>query len=161
MSLSANYFLRMILSYSQAELQLLTNLSASACNNFGLTINIAKSDVLYRPPPSVPYVEPHVNIDNVPLSSVTRLTILAVFFPAMLQSQMKFKTDWTRPILLTAGFVAEFLTITHFICQLRYLYTEQWSSHPCFMDVKHGQLINVTSRISRNFVKEGWGQSWK
>ena len=65
-----------LLSHSQAELQLLTNLFASACKNFGLTINIAKSDVLYQPPPSVPYVEPHVNIDNVPLSSVTRFTYL-------------------------------------------------------------------------------------
>ena len=53
------------LSASTAEdMQWMVDLSAQACANFGLTISIIKTEVMFQPAPGEPYVEPHITIIN-------------------------------------------------------------------------------------------------
>ena len=53
------------LSASTAEdMQRMVDLFAQACANFGLTISIIKTEVMFQPAPGEPYVEPHITING-------------------------------------------------------------------------------------------------
>merc|ERR1711923_438516 len=44
----------------------MVNLFAKACANFGLTISIKKTEVMFQPAPGEPYVEPLEVADKFP-----------------------------------------------------------------------------------------------
>ncbi|CAL1540204.1 unnamed protein product, partial [Lymnaea stagnalis] len=47
---------------SEAVMQHSVDTFSEACNNFGLTINTKKTEVMYQSAPSKPYVEPNIII---------------------------------------------------------------------------------------------------
>jgi hypothetical protein len=49
---------------------------SSACNNFGLTISIKKTEVFHQPAPGNAYVEPTISVNNEELNVVDRFTYL-------------------------------------------------------------------------------------
>merc|ERR1712102_211131 len=46
------------------------------CDDFGLTISIKKTEVMYQPPPGEPYVEPHITIHGQKLVATAKLPYL-------------------------------------------------------------------------------------
>ena len=65
-------------SFSPTEeaLQLIVNRFSVAAKNFGLTINLNKTEVLYQPPPRVAYSPPHISIDGTNLNAAEHFTYL-------------------------------------------------------------------------------------
>uniref|UniRef100_A0A8C7WPE7 Reverse transcriptase domain-containing protein n=1 Tax=Oryzias sinensis TaxID=183150 RepID=A0A8C7WPE7_9TELE len=49
---------------------------SSACDNFGLTINIKKTEVMYQPAPGKPYQEPNITVKGQRLQDVENFTYL-------------------------------------------------------------------------------------
>ena len=49
---------------------------AEACDNFGLTINTKKTEVMHQPAPGKPYIEPNITINGQRLNVVDRFTYL-------------------------------------------------------------------------------------
>ncbi|KAH1178585.1 hypothetical protein KIL84_012287 [Mauremys mutica] len=50
---------------------------SSACDNFGLTINTNKREVMYQPTPGKPYVEPTITVTGQTLQAVDKFTYLS------------------------------------------------------------------------------------
>ena len=59
-----------LLAYTEEALQHVVNRFSDAAKNFGLTISLKKTEVLYQPPPLVAYSSPHISIDGTNLNSV-------------------------------------------------------------------------------------------
>ena len=53
-----------IVAHSDDELQCLMNHFVSACNSFGLKINLKKTVVMYDPAPGSPYIEPTIFVEG-------------------------------------------------------------------------------------------------
>ncbi|KYO18850.1 hypothetical protein Y1Q_0009257 [Alligator mississippiensis] len=49
----------------------------SVCDNFGLTINTKKTEVMHQPAPGKPYVEPTITVNGQTLQAVCKLTYLS------------------------------------------------------------------------------------
>ena len=49
---------------------------STACDNFGLTISTKKTEVMYQPPPGVPYAEPKIQVNGTQLQAVDNFTYL-------------------------------------------------------------------------------------
>ena len=65
-----------LLAHTEEALQHIVNRSSGAAKNFGLTISLKKTEVLYQPPPRVAYSPPHINIDGTNLNAVEHSTYL-------------------------------------------------------------------------------------
>ncbi|KAG6939371.1 hypothetical protein G0U57_001470 [Chelydra serpentina] len=50
---------------------------SSACDNFGLTINIKKTKVMYQPAPRKPYIEPALTVNGQTLQAVAKFAYLS------------------------------------------------------------------------------------
>ena len=61
---------------SEADIQCSVDKFSYACNDFGLTTSIKKTEVLHQPAPRKPYVEPSVTINGQRLNMVKRFTYL-------------------------------------------------------------------------------------
>ena len=61
---------------SQSDMQHAVDLFARACDDFGLTISIKKTEVMYQPPPGEPYVEPHITIHGQKLVATAKFPYL-------------------------------------------------------------------------------------
>ena len=57
-------------------LQHIVNCFSHAAMNFGLTISLKKTEVLYQPPPREAYSPPHISIDGSNLNAVENFTYL-------------------------------------------------------------------------------------
>ena len=55
-------------------LQHIVNRFSAAAKNFGLTISLKKTEVLYQPPPRVEYSPPDISIDDINLRTVEHFT---------------------------------------------------------------------------------------
>ena len=55
-------------------LQYIVNPFSDAAKNFGLTISLKKTEVLYQPHPREGYSPPHISIDGINLNAVEHLT---------------------------------------------------------------------------------------
>ena len=64
-----------IIALSEDELQCFINHFVSACNSFGLKINLKKTVVMYDPPPGSPYIEPIIFVEGNKLDVVPFLYI--------------------------------------------------------------------------------------
>ena len=53
-----------IVAHSEDELQCFMNHFVSACNSFGLKINLKKTVVMYDPAPGLPYVKPIIFVEG-------------------------------------------------------------------------------------------------
>ena len=53
-----------IVAHSEDELQCFMNHYVSACNSFGLKINLKKTVVMYDPAPRLPYIEPIIFVEG-------------------------------------------------------------------------------------------------
>ena len=60
----------------EEALQHIVNRFSDAAKNFGLTINLKKTEVLYQPPPRVAYSHPHISIDGTKLNAAEPFTYL-------------------------------------------------------------------------------------
>ena len=60
----------------EEALQHIVNRFSDAAKNFGLTINLKKTEVLYQPPPRVAYSPPHVSINGTNRNTVEHFTYL-------------------------------------------------------------------------------------
>ena len=65
-----------IVSHSEADMQILMNLIASACKSFGLTISLEKMKVMYSPAPGKIYLEPNILVEGVYLGVVDKFVYL-------------------------------------------------------------------------------------
>ena len=54
----------------------IVNRFSDAAKNFGLTISLKKTEVLYQPPPRVAYSPLHISIDGANLNAVEHFTYL-------------------------------------------------------------------------------------
>ena len=61
---------------SQGEMQRMVDLFAKACQNFGLTISIPKTEVLFQPAPGEPHSEPHISINGQKLGNTDKFPYL-------------------------------------------------------------------------------------
>lgn len=61
---------------SEANMQHGVDKFSDACDNFGLTISIKKTEVMYQPAPGKSYVEPNINIKDQRLNAVENFTYL-------------------------------------------------------------------------------------
>uniref|UniRef100_A0A8C5P9E5 C2H2-type domain-containing protein n=1 Tax=Leptobrachium leishanense TaxID=445787 RepID=A0A8C5P9E5_9ANUR len=61
---------------SEGNMQHSVDIFADACNNFGLTINRKKTEVMYQPAPRKPYAEPSITISGQRLNAVDKFTYL-------------------------------------------------------------------------------------
>ena len=65
-----------LLVHTEETLQHIVNRFSDAATNFGLTISLKKTEVLYQPPPRVAYSPPHISIDGTNLNAVEHFTYL-------------------------------------------------------------------------------------
>ena len=56
-------------------LQYIVNPFSDAAKNFGLTISLKKTEVLYQPPPREAYSPPHISIDGINLNASPHISI--------------------------------------------------------------------------------------
>ena len=63
-----------LLVHTEETLQHIVNRFSDAATNFGLTISLKKTEVLYQPPPRVAYSPPHISIDVTNLNAVEHFT---------------------------------------------------------------------------------------
>ena len=61
-----------LLAHTEEALQHIVNRFSDAAKNFGLTIGLKKTEVLYRPPPRVAYSPPVISIDGTNLSRLSK-----------------------------------------------------------------------------------------
>eukprot|EP00106_Octopus_bimaculoides_P000104 XP_014767546.1 PREDICTED: RNA-directed DNA polymerase from mobile element jockey-like [Octopus bimaculoides] len=61
---------------TESNMQHSVDLFSGACNNFGFTINTKKTEVMYQPAPTEPYVEPNITINGQRLNAVDKFTYL-------------------------------------------------------------------------------------
>ena len=61
---------------SEADMQRSIDKFSIACTNFGLIISKKKTEVLHKPAPGKPYVEPNITVSGQRLSAVNRFTYL-------------------------------------------------------------------------------------
>ena len=61
---------------TQDQMQHQLDLFSQSCDNFGLTISIKKTEVLFQPAPGKPYIEPDIKIKGETLKAVDRFTYL-------------------------------------------------------------------------------------
>ena len=66
-----------IVAHSEDELQCFMNHFVSACNSFGLKINLKKTVVLYDPAPGSPYIEPIIFVEGNKLDVVHSFVYLS------------------------------------------------------------------------------------
>ena len=62
--------------YKRQALQHIVNRFSDTAKNFGLTISLQKTEVLYQPPPRVAYSPPYIRIDGTNLNAVEHFTYL-------------------------------------------------------------------------------------
>ena len=61
-----------LLAHTEEALQHIVNRFSDAAKNFGLTIGLKKTEVLYRPPPRGAYSPPVISIDGTNLSRLSK-----------------------------------------------------------------------------------------
>ena len=61
---------------SESEMQRMVDLFSRACKNFGLTISIPKTEVMFQPAPGEPHSEPHISIDGQKLANTDKFPYL-------------------------------------------------------------------------------------
>ena len=74
---------------SEADMQRSVDKFSDACNDFGLTISIKKTEVMHQPAPGKPYIEPSVTANSQRLNMVNRFTYLGSRCPKTLSSTTK------------------------------------------------------------------------
>ena len=65
-----------LLAHTEEALQHIVNRFSDSAKNFGLTISLKKTEVLYQPPPREAYSPPHISIDGTNLNAVEHFTYL-------------------------------------------------------------------------------------
>ena len=65
-----------LLAHTEEALQHIVTRFSDAAKNFGLTISLKKTEVLYQPPPRVAYSPPHISIDGTNQNAVEYFTYL-------------------------------------------------------------------------------------
>ena len=63
-----------LLAHTEEALQHIVNRFSDAAKNFGLTISLKKTEVLYEPPPREGNSPPHISIDGTNLNAVEHFT---------------------------------------------------------------------------------------
>ena len=67
-----------LLAHMEEALQHIVNRFSDAAKNFGLTISLRRTEVLYQPPPHEAYNPPHISIDGTNLNTVEHFTNLGI-----------------------------------------------------------------------------------
>ena len=65
-----------LLAHTEEALQHIVTRFSDAAKNFGLTISLKKTEVLYQPPPRVEYSPHNISIDGTNLNAVEHFTYL-------------------------------------------------------------------------------------
>ena len=63
-------------THTEEALQHIVSRFSDAAKNFGLTISLKKTEVLYQPPPPEAYSLPHIGLDGTNLNAVEHFTYL-------------------------------------------------------------------------------------
>ena len=66
-----------LLVHTEKALQNIVNRFSDAAKNFGLTISLKKTEVLYQHPPRVAHSPPHISIGGTSLNAVEHFTYLS------------------------------------------------------------------------------------
>ena len=70
------------LAHTEKALKHIVNRFSDAAKNFGLTISLKKTEVLYQPPPREAYSPPHISIDGTNWNAVEHFTYLGSVIPS-------------------------------------------------------------------------------
>ena len=81
------------------DMQRSMDLFSAACNNFGLTINTKKTEVIYQPAPHKSYQKPTVTVNGQKLAAVDKFTYLGVPSLAVCTLMMRWIPESPRPAL--------------------------------------------------------------
>ena len=84
-----------IVAHSEDEFQCSMNHFVSACNSFGLKINLKKTDVMYDPAPGSPYIEPTIFVEGNKLDVVHSFVYLGstLFEGCSLDGEISFRIE--------------------------------------------------------------------
>ena len=63
-----------LLAHTEEAIQHIVNRFSDAAKNFGLTISLTKTEMLYQPPPREAYNSPHISINSTNLNAVKHFT---------------------------------------------------------------------------------------
>ena len=66
----------LLFAHTEEALKHIVNRFSDAAENFGLTISLKKTEVLYQPPSREAYSRPHISIDGTNLNAVEHFTYL-------------------------------------------------------------------------------------
>ena len=83
-----------LVAESEDALQRMTTRFASAAKNFGLTVSLSKTEILFQPPPGQPHIDPQIHINGTVLKSVRHFTYLG----SILSSEATIDLDVTNRI---------------------------------------------------------------
>ena len=72
----------LLLAHTGEALQHIINRFSDAAKNFGFTISLKKTEVLYQPPPREAYSPSHIGIDGTNLKAVEHFTYLGSVIPS-------------------------------------------------------------------------------
>ena len=61
---------------TEEDMQATMDKFSNACDNFGLTISITKTEVMHQPAPGLPYIEPSITVKGNKLKVVSKFTYL-------------------------------------------------------------------------------------
>ena len=82
---------------SEADIQRSVDKFSDACNDFGLTISITKTEVMHQPAPGKAYIEPSVTAHGQRLNVVNRFTYVGSTLPKTLSSTAKSTPGSRKP----------------------------------------------------------------
>ena len=89
---------------SEADMQRSVDKFSDACNDFGLTISIKKTEVMHQPAPGKPYVEHSVTANGQRLNVVNRFTYLGSTRSWTLRSLLKEAYPASTPCLCSLSY---------------------------------------------------------
>ena len=70
-----------LLAHTEEPLQHIVNRFSDATKNFGLTISLKKTEVLYQPPLREAHSSPHISIEGTNLNAVEHFAYLGIVIP--------------------------------------------------------------------------------
>ena len=87
---------------SEADMHYSVEKLAEACNNFGLTISIKKTEVMHQPTSGKTYTEPHITSNGQQLKAVDKFTYLGSTHLKKVVTNDEVNADLLKQVLLLA-----------------------------------------------------------
>ena len=143
-----------IVAHSEDELQCFMNHFVSACNSFGLKINLKKTIVMYDLAPGSPYIEPIIFVEGNKLDVVHSFVYLGSTLPegCSLDREISFHIERTSRFFsaLNKRVWSQQLDKLH----TKIIVYKVW--RPSCMQAKLGHSINTNTNFLRVSINGAW-----